>query len=174
MDISQFNWVDYLIVGIIAFSVLISLVRGFVREAISLAIWLAATLIAMHFASAVSDSMRNQIAAENIRYIVSFIAIFVVVLVAGIFVNAFISALVSKTGMGAVDRLIGIIFGFLRGVLVVGTILVFINNGGIVNSEAMHSSQLAPEFKPLTAWLSDFMPQKVSQFGKWLVVKRDD
>lgn len=30
------NWVDYVIIGVIAFSLLVSLIRGFVREALSL------------------------------------------------------------------------------------------------------------------------------------------
>ncbi|MCO6561298.1 MAG: CvpA family protein, partial [Gilliamella sp.] len=36
------NWVDFTIIGIIAFSALISIVRGFVREALSLISWILA------------------------------------------------------------------------------------------------------------------------------------
>jgi membrane protein required for colicin V production len=172
MDFSQLNWFDYLIIGIVTFSVLISLVRGFVREAVSLCIWTAAALLAMHFATDASAAMRDQIAADNMRYAIAFAVIFIAVLVLGIFINAFISALVSKTGMGAVDRLVGVIFGFLRGVLVVGVMMVFVTRGGVFSSSVVKSSELSPEFKPLVAWLTDFMPQQVSKFDKWLDVDK--
>jgi membrane protein required for colicin V production len=42
MDWSHLNWLDYAILGILVFSTLVSLVRGFVREAISLVVWIAA------------------------------------------------------------------------------------------------------------------------------------
>jgi membrane protein required for colicin V production len=172
MDMSQLNWVDYIIIGMISFSVLISLVRGFVREAISLLIWTAAVVLAIHFAGDASEVMRAQIATDNIRYGVAFAIIFIAVLVIGVFINAFISALVSKTGMGALDRLVGVVFGFLRGVLVVGVLLLFVAHGGIANGDAVKHSQLTPEFKPLVSWLADLMPQKVSEFSKWLDVKQ--
>ena len=168
MNIASFNWVDYLIVSIIVFSILISLVRGFVREAVSLAIWAAAILLAMHFSESVSAAIKDQIASDQIRFIVAFAVIFIAILVVGIFVNAFISALVSKTGMGAVDRLAGMVFGCLRGVLIVGAILAFINGGVVVKSHAIKKSQLAYEFKPLTSWIKDFMPQKVAELNSWL------
>ena len=43
------NWVDFSILGIIAVSTLISLIRGFVKEAISLVVWFAALFISSNF-----------------------------------------------------------------------------------------------------------------------------
>ena len=43
------NWVDFSILGIVAVSTLISLIRGFVKEAISLVVWFGALFIASHF-----------------------------------------------------------------------------------------------------------------------------
>ncbi|MGL4978074.1 MAG: CvpA family protein, partial [Plesiomonas sp.] len=42
-------WVDYAILGVIGFSSLVSLVRGFVREALSLVTWVVAFFVASHF-----------------------------------------------------------------------------------------------------------------------------
>lgn len=42
-------WIDYAIIGIVGFSALISLVRGFVKEAMSLVTWFIAFFIASHF-----------------------------------------------------------------------------------------------------------------------------
>ena len=40
-------WIDYAIIGIVGFSALISLVRGFVKEAMSLVTWFVAFFIAI-------------------------------------------------------------------------------------------------------------------------------
>lgn len=167
-DVAQFNWVDYLIIAVIGLSVLISLVRGFVREAVSLIIWLAAILLALHYAQTLSDSMSKYIASNNVRYIAAWIIICVLALVVGVFINAFISTLVSKTGMGAFDRLIGLVFGAARGVLLVGVVLLFVGQGSVADSKAMHASNLTPVFSPISSWLVQFMPQQVSEFHKWL------
>lgn len=42
-------WIDYVIIGIIGFSALVSLIRGFVREALSLVTWGCAFFVASHF-----------------------------------------------------------------------------------------------------------------------------
>lgn len=42
-------WIDYAIIGIVGFSALISLVRGFLKEAMSLVTWFVAFFIASHF-----------------------------------------------------------------------------------------------------------------------------
>ena len=41
--------IDYIIIGIIVFSIIVSLLRGFVREVMSLASWIVAFFIASHF-----------------------------------------------------------------------------------------------------------------------------
>ena len=41
--------IDYIIIGIIAFSIIVSLLRGFVREVLSLASWVVAFIVASQF-----------------------------------------------------------------------------------------------------------------------------
>ena len=45
----ELNWADWTLLGIIAFSSLVSVMRGFTREAISLIIWLVAFVVARSF-----------------------------------------------------------------------------------------------------------------------------
>lgn len=41
--------IDYIIIAIIAFSIIISLLRGFIREVMSVASWVVAFFVANHF-----------------------------------------------------------------------------------------------------------------------------
>src|SRR3569832_1198436 len=43
------NWVDFAIVGVVALSAIISVVRGFVRETVSLVVWIASVKTTQHF-----------------------------------------------------------------------------------------------------------------------------
>lgn len=43
------NWLDFVILGVIGLSALISLVRGFAKEAMSLVIWFGAFFIASQY-----------------------------------------------------------------------------------------------------------------------------
>lgn len=43
------SYIDLIIIGIIAFSMIVSLLRGFVREVMSLASWVVAFLVANNF-----------------------------------------------------------------------------------------------------------------------------
>jgi len=47
-------WIDYVIIGIIALSAIISIVRGFVKEVLSLAAWILAFWVALTFSPQLS------------------------------------------------------------------------------------------------------------------------
>jgi len=44
------SWPDYIIIGIIVISAIISIIRGFVREGMSLAGWIVAVWVSLEFA----------------------------------------------------------------------------------------------------------------------------
>ena len=48
-SLRDFLMIDYIIIGIIAFSILVSLLRGFVREVLSLGSWVVAFIVASQF-----------------------------------------------------------------------------------------------------------------------------
>ena len=110
--------VDYVVVGIVAISALIGLVRGFVREVLSLAIWAIAVMLAIGFAENVADLLPKRVDGEPLRFITAFAAIFVGALIVGAVAQWLVSQLVEKTGLSGSDRLLGLLFGGLRGAVV--------------------------------------------------------
>lgn len=76
------NWLDYTILGVIALSTLISLVRGFVKEAVSLAVWFAAMFVASQFYADLAVYF-TRISDELIRNGAAIAALFVATLLLG-------------------------------------------------------------------------------------------
>lgn len=150
------NWVDYSILAIIGLSILISLVRGFVREAMSLVVWIAAFFIASLFYHKLAGVFTG-IEDPLLRNAAAIAALFVATLVLGGLATYVISQLVEKTGLGGFDRLLGMIFGALRGVLVV-TALLFALNKFMHFSDApwWKASKLVPQFRVVEQWFFEY------------------
>jgi len=120
------NWADWVILVILVVSSLISLKRGFVKEALSMANWVLAFVIAVTFRDPLSGILESQIATPSLRDMVAFAVLFALTLIIGAMVNYLIGEVVRMTGLGGTDRLFGMIFGFVRGFVVVMAILLLV------------------------------------------------
>lgn len=152
-QLALFNGFDWVLVVIVTISGLISLWRGFVREAISLGGWVLAFLLANFLAVYLADTIGDLIANRTGRYIVAWSLIFVLVLVLSSLVAKMLSKLISVSGLGLLDRLLGSVFGVLRGALIVMA-LVFVVRQLIPVSEQtlLLESQLMPHIDLLLGW----------------------
>lgn len=155
-------WVDYAIIIVIALSTLISLTRGFVREALSLAIWIAAFFVAswfyqdlaVYFTSFTDSTVRNGLAA---------VILFVLTLIVGALVNFLLGKLVDGTGLTGTDRVLGLVFGAARGVLIVTLVLFVIDSfTALAASDWWQQSQLIPHFAVFVQWFFEFLESNSS------------
>lgn len=121
----MFNWADWLILAVLVVSSLISLKRGFVKEALSLAIWLFAFMIAVWFASAVAPRLAPWIEQPSLRQLAAFAALFIGTLIAGSMIGYLVSGLVKATGLSGTDRFLGVLFGFVRGLVIVMAFVIY-------------------------------------------------
>jgi membrane protein required for colicin V production len=92
------NYVDWILVAVVAISTAISLFRGFVREALSLGVWVLAVLVSRVFSSPVSELLRPYIDMPTMRLGASYILLIIATLVIGALLTNAISALVKRTG----------------------------------------------------------------------------
>ncbi len=158
MNTLFFNWADYAIIGVMAFSVLISIVRGFVREALSLTTWIIAIWVGATYSSLLSPMLAPYIHSTMVRGVVAFFILFAGTLIIGTMASFLITQIVHKTGLTGTDRMLGIVFGLARGALVVAILLLIGSLTTMPQSPWWKGSVLIPHFKPMAVWLQGFFP----------------
>lgn len=160
------SWFDITIISIIAFSSLISVIRGFTKEAISLVTWFTAFFIASKFHPEVAQHLM-QLEDQLVRTSVAIAILFIAVLLLGALVNYIINRLVSVTGLSGTDRLLGMVFGAIRGVLVVSALLFFIDQFTSFNQETWWvESTLVHEFEFVIVWFFQHIENSSSFLNK--------
>lgn len=146
--------VDWVIIVILCVSTLLSLWRGFVREALSLLGWVAAFVIAHLFVDQMAAILSGAISNLTGRYVASYAILFVVTLIAFSVIVRLAGKVVSATGLTILDRLLGTVFGFARGVILILVITYVVQQ--LVppeNQQWLHQSLLMPHLQLLANWV---------------------
>lgn len=156
------TWFDYLIIGVVAVSTLISLWRGFLREAFSLAVWVLAFWVGWTFFRELAPQLSPWIDTPSVRLGLAFVALMIVALVVGGLVNVLLIQLVERTGLSGTDRTIGMVFGAARGVLLIAVLVLLAGLTPITEDPWWRSSVLVPYFEELALWLRDLLPGDIA------------
>ncbi len=147
------NWVDWVILAIIALSSLISLRRGFLKEALSLFAWAAAVFIAMTFRNDMSTLLVGVVSMPALRELVAFLLLFIATLIIGALVNFTVGQLLKVSGLKFTDRIIGVVFGAARGLVIVLVCVILLPKLGFVTERvSWQQSQLIPHFAVVKEW----------------------
>lgn len=162
------NWADWIIVAVIGISGLISLKRGFVKEALSLVVWIAAFVVAIAFHDRLATLLTEQVSAPSLRAMLAFAILFIATLIIGALVNALLSALVQATGLSGTDRVLGMVFGFARGALVILALVVVIPMLLPVQQDAWwQQSRIIPHFALMDEWARTTFADLVGVASAW-------
>ena len=128
MESLAFSYFDYLVIGITIISGFIAFFRGFIQESLSLLLWIIAFAASMFLDVYLDPYFLDYIQSAEIRRILIIILVFVSVIFLGGFLIRFIRSLVHWSGMTGLDRLLGVLFGLLRGILLIVVIYLVIPN----------------------------------------------
>ena len=154
--------VDYAILGILLISSFISLVRGFVKEALSLVGWVLAFWVSLSFAVPLSKLFESSSDDPTLRLIIAFVALFVLSLIVSSVINFFASRLVQRTGLTGTDRFLGVIFGFLRGALLVSVLVLLAGLTTLPKEDWWDDSFLLFRFQAIAVWIRELLPGDVA------------
>jgi membrane protein required for colicin V production len=147
--VADLNWFDYLLITVMLISTVISLFRGFFKEALSLATWVIALWAAWRFGPQLAGGLESWVSEPVLRLWLARGLVCILVLLAGGLLGKLINILMLSTGLTGTDRAIGMVFGFGRGVILVGLLVVVLEMMGFSNSPWWHESKLLPYAAPV-------------------------
>ncbi len=153
------NWLDYAFLGVIGISVLIGLIRGFVREVVSVVVWVAAFWIAFRYGAQAGASLSPWLGSSMLQLVAGFGGLFVLTLLVGALVGYVAKALVGKTGLTGTDRVLGVVFGGLRGGLLVGLLILGAGLTALPREPWWQASMVVQGYQPVVCH---------RQVGRWL------
>lgn len=159
--------VDLIVLGIIVISVIVSLMRGFVKEALSLTGWLLSLWVAMTFSSGMAELFGASIKDPTLRLLAAFVSLFILSLIVGTIINYFATQLVQRVGLTGVDRTIGGVFGFLRGILLVTIIVMLLGLTTLPQEKWWDESFFMFRFEVIATWLKDLLPSDIARYFKY-------
>lgn len=155
------EYADYVVLGIIAISALVGAIRGFVKEAFSLLVWAAAFLIAFQYSGAVAMQLETHIELPSARTSLAFAGLFLGVLLVGGLVTFLVGKLVEKTGLDGTDRLLGGVFGAVRGLALVLALMLVAGLTPVPQDPWWQQSRSIQSLMPLAAWSAQFLPDAI-------------
>jgi membrane protein required for colicin V production len=118
------NWADYGILAIVILSILIGLLRGFTREIFGLGTWILAILLAVLFGAEVAQALQSHVATPLVRVGLAYGGLFLAGLLIGGILTALLVSRIRQSRFSSVDRTLGTGLGLVRGVLVVGLVVL--------------------------------------------------
>tara|TARA_B110000483_G_scaffold97783_1_gene120035 strand:- start:419 stop:865 length:447 start_codon:yes stop_codon:yes gene_type:complete len=98
----------------------IGLLRGFFREALSLATWALAVVLSLKYASVLSNLSNSFVTVDSLRIIICFLVIFITTFICSSIFSKLMTSLIDKNGLSGINRVFGLLFGFGRGLAMVG------------------------------------------------------
>ena len=150
---------DILIALVIVVSVVVGFVRGFVKEAISIAALLIAIWAALYLGPQVGKMSESWLSSSELQIWFGRILVFVVVLTIGGLLGWGISKLVRLSILSGTDRVLGMIFGFSRGALLVGVVIIGGQYSGFDNDDWWDDSVLIPYGEYVAEWIALMAPK---------------
>jgi membrane protein required for colicin V production len=115
---SNLTTFDIIILSIITISSLMALLKGFVAAVLSFSNWILSSLIVIYLSPSIVPMLGGLTDNENVAKIVTAVLVFLVSFIIIAIINGQIIGLVRKAGIGSLDRVLGLAFGMVRGMLI--------------------------------------------------------
>ena len=109
---------DLTVVAVIVLSTLFAYVRGVVRELVAIASWIVGLIAALRYSDVVAELFARFDIPAIARHALGFVLILIAVLLVGALLARLLKNVIHGIGLGFIDRILGAVFGVLRGALI--------------------------------------------------------
>lgn len=154
---------DIFALSVNAVCIVISMMRGVIIEVTSLLIWVVAFIVAKMFAAPFAELALTSVQPHAFAVVLGFILIFVAAWLVQHFLRSLLTAAVSAVGLGSINRLLGGVFGALKGILVVTLAVLVCSFTDLPKSPDWQQSFSAVYFEALAQLAVPYLPPLVGE-----------
>jgi membrane protein required for colicin V production len=152
---------DYIILAIVLISAIAGLVQGFLREICSLVTWVLGVLLAWKFGPVLAPHLGGVLREAPYGLWAGRAIIFVAVLVIGAIVGATVNHFVRLSLFSGLDRLLGFVLGVVRGVVIVGVVVILAQAAKLDGEAWWKKSRLLPIAEPVAGVLRSLVGDRL-------------
>jgi len=164
MDIlNTITWVDYVALIVMLMSIAFGLMRGYVKELIALSSWAVAFLLARYASPMVVPWLAHIISNEMGQWVTAYITLFVLGLILMTLLGYGLSSLVESVGLGGLNRLLGALFGALRGYLILLALAMLAGLTAIPTQSAWKKAYSTPALMWGYQLITPYLPNAIRQ-----------
>ncbi len=156
------NTLDWLLLLLLVYSIVRAAVRGFFREAFALGGLIFGFLFACWFYRMLAAELKGLITSTSIAELASFLLILAGTMILASLLGKLLRHTASAIGLGFIDRLLGAIFGLVRGALL-GVALLLAVTAFLPTAPWVENSHLSPYFLRAAHAVSFVMPSDLKQ-----------
>lgn len=153
---------DIVILSILGLSALVGVLRGMIAELMGLVVWFAAAYLSFKFGADLAPLFADVVTSESIQQALGYLSLFVGTLLVGSLVTFLLRKLVSSTGLSGTDRMLGVVFGLVRGVAIACVVILLLSFTPFTKQAWWADSMLLPHFKPAAQWMQTWLPSKIA------------
>lgn len=153
---------DILAFAAIGLCILLSLMRGAITEVASLLAWVVAFIAAKIFAVPFSDIAFRSLESRQLAVALSFITLFFAAWLVQRFLRSLLTGLANAAGLGSINRLLGGVFGALKGILLVTAAVIACSFTDLPQTDGWRQSVSAAYFETLAQLAAPYLPAAVA------------
>lgn len=157
------SWFDWVLLGLLFLSAVVGLWRGLVYEVLSVGAWVAAFVLAQAYATQVGALLPVEGFSEPLRVAIGFAAVFLLAAFTGGLLAWLVKKLVESVGLRPVDRVLGGVFGFARGLVILLGLALVVNMTPLQNHALWRTSRVAAELSVTLQTLRPLLPQAIAR-----------
>jgi membrane protein required for colicin V production len=141
---SHWTWLDFVFALIILVSTGLALTKGLARELISVVALIGGFILACVFYSSIGSWFADLTRTPTVANLIGFMAVFLGTLLLGAVAAFLVNRFLKMVSLQWIDRLLGGLFGFLRGWAVASIIVLAMLAFPVREDSALARSYLAP------------------------------
>ena len=161
IDFTALTFIDYAVILVLITSAIFSILRGMTREFLGLVGWVVSVVVA-HFARPVLEGpIADVINAEGLSEALAWGLPFAATVIVWFLLASLVSPGLTRAGLGSLDRWFGVIFGLIRGYLLVlvafiGAVLLL--EGESKLPESLLEAQSTPIISQSARYFAQYAP----------------